>query len=108
MFNIATLPRITRKVPLSIETDGKSEDHSFTATFQILAIDESTPERLADDLAQRTFLDKAIVGLDDIEDNGKPAPFSPALKAAVLNRFDARGALIKTYFEAVKELALGN
>lgn len=109
MFKIATRPRLTRPVPLFVEVDGKKEDNSFIATFQIIEVDLSLPERLNDEAGQQGFLREIVVDLRDIEGpDGKAIPFGPDLLGAVINRFDARGALIKAYFEATREAAQGN
>lgn len=109
MFNIAKLPRVTRPIPLTIEVDGQLEEHPFTATFQIIEVDQSTPEKISDEAGQRAFLQQVVVDLGDVADeHGAPIAFSPELKAAVINRFDCRMALTRAYFDAVQKLAAGN
>ncbi len=103
MFKTATRPRIRQPVPLIIEVDGEQQDHGFVATFQILPSERTSEETLADDKEHVFFLKEAVVDMSDID-----VPFTPALLADLLDRFEVRVALIRAYFEAAKKAAGGN
>lgn len=108
MFRVNQLPRVTVPVPLFVEVDGERQDHSFTATFDII-----DPEALGIDITEgsgdRELLERVIVDLGDIAgDDGKPLPFTPELKRQVLGRLDARAALLKAFFGEVPKLIRGN
>lgn len=108
MFRVNQLPRVTVPVPLFVEVDGERQDHSFTATFDII-----DPEALGIDITEvsgdRELLERVIVDLGDIAgDDGKSLPFTSDLKRQVLARIDARAALLKAFFGEVPKLIRGN
>ena len=108
MFNINTLPRVTVPVPLFVQVDGERQDHSFSATFELI-----DPEAEGIDVTvgtgDRELLDRVVVGLGDIADNkGDVLRFSDELKRRVLARMDARAALLRAFYGEVPKLIRGN
>ena len=108
MFNVNTFPRVTVPVPLFVEVDGERQDHSFSATFELI-----DPESEGIDVAvgrgDRDLLERVVVGLQDVAgDDGKGLPFTPELKARVIARMDARAALLRAFYGEVPKLIRGN
>jgi hypothetical protein len=109
MFKINHQPRFTRTIEVRVPNGENFITETLVATFNVLPVDETTPEKVGSDEGQLAFLRKAIVSLDDIEgEDGKPIPYSPELRDQVLNRFDCRSALFNGYFAAIRGLAEGN
>lgn len=109
MFKISTRPRIRQRVKLNIEVDGEQQDHSFTATYQLVPMSETVEAALNTDEGQQAFIRKAVVGLDDLVDKDeKPVPFTPELLGALVDRPEVRVALVTGYFEAAKAATSGN
>lgn len=103
MLKVYKNPLIT--VPVQMWDNG--EDASFSATFEILPTDRLPKE--VTDADVRAFLDEAIKNLGDLAgDDGQPLVYSPEVKAAVLNRPDARLALFSAYAPARLEAVRGN
>jgi hypothetical protein len=108
MFNINTLPRVTVPVPLFVEVDGKRQNHSFSATFEMID-PEAEGINPAEGRGDRDLLERVVVGLGDIADNeGNVLPFSDELKHQVLARLDARAALVRAFYGEVPKLIRGN
>lgn len=105
MFKITENPRVTVKVPLTIN----GEDASFTATFNILPADRVRSDKLGSDEEQSALLLDAIADLGDLAGaDGAPLAFNEGVCRAVIDRFDARTALIAAYLEAVAGIVRGN
>ncbi|MDT8998350.1 hypothetical protein RQP53_03560 [Paucibacter sp. APW11] len=96
------------------ESGGTAVSNTFTAELRRLPGSEI--DRLAEDarsgkLSDRQIAERLLIGWADgeIRDrNGANVPVNPATLAALLDVASLAGAVVKGYFEAHKQAALGN
>lgn len=109
MFNIDTDPIFSRPVKVKVLDGEGHREEIFRATFRALPVGVVSEADLSTELGAREFLVETIVRLDEISDaKGTALPYSEQLRDRVLQRADARGALIRTYLSEVSEAARGN
>ena len=106
MFKTSVRPRLTRPVPLFIETETGREDHTFRATFEVADMQLSAVGPMGTEEGQQTLLRASIKDLSDIQgDDGSETPFTQDLLSSLLTRIECRAALLRAYFDAVQEVA---
>lgn len=102
MFKVSKEPTFTHRVLVQVPIDGGHREEVFRATFRVLPTDQAAAFNLMTEDGVFDFLRRAIVRLDELEDDaGQPVPYSDEVRDAVIRRPDARLALSRTYFEAV-------
>lgn len=106
MLKIVDQPTFVHAVPVMVPVDGGHREETFRVRFRVVDADDralNTTEAL------RTFLDEAVVGMEDLADEaGNPLPFNQAVKDQVLGLPYARLAILKAYMAAVTKARLGN
>ncbi|MEX2480196.1 MAG: hypothetical protein WD928_04975 [Gammaproteobacteria bacterium] len=109
MFKLDANPTFTRSVEVLVPADGGHRKETLSATFCVLDVEEAGRYDLYDRQGTRDFLERVIQRLDDIAgEDGKPVPYSDAVRDQVLALPYARLALARAYFEAVAGAARGN
>ncbi|MEJ0012789.1 MAG: hypothetical protein WDM94_09225 [Bauldia sp.] len=109
MFTIAANPTFTHKVRVQVPVKGGWREEVFTATFRVVPTDELADVNLMDAGGTTTFLQSAIVGLDELQDEAKQAiPYSEELRDRLITIPYVRQALVSTYFEGVSKAKTGN
>lgn len=102
-------PTFTHTVTAKVPVDGGFEDQPFKVTYRVL--DDQTVG--AFDMNEKgsavAFLKAAVVTLDDIVDrDGKPVPYSDALRDRMIGKPYLRQPMARGYFAAVYEARMGN
>lgn len=109
MFIVTDNPTFTHTVEAMVPTDGGHEKQGFRVTYNVVAGEAYEKCDLSTREGSDDFLKKVIVKLDDIAGaDGKPLPYSDALRDKVINLPWARRAIVKGYFAAVNKEAEGN
>lgn len=108
-LNIDMRPTFTRQVKVEIPRGRDKIEADFLATFE--AIDNSELESfdLATPDGTKAFLNRVIVGLDDVLDgDGNAVPYSETLRDRLLDKPWSRSKLVAAYARGVVGAAEGN
>ena len=109
MFIVKPNPTFTHPVIAKVPVDGGYDDQRFTATFQVMPVEEAAEYDLTDGKSSAAFLRRVIVELGELADAGdKSVPYNDALRDQLLNVPYVRTALAKAYLGAIGGAALGN
>lgn len=109
MFKLAKEPTFRHQVEAKVPVDGGFEDQSFEVTFRAIDAEEAEGYDMGDAMSQTAFFKRIIVELHDIGDaEGKPVPYSDAVRDQVLRLPWAKKAIAKTYFASLRGERLGN
>ncbi len=109
MFKIIQNPEFTHAVPVQVPADGGHREEVLKARFRVLSGEGDDVFALKTNDEIMAFLGRAVVGLEDIvDDDGKPVPFSDAVRDQVLALPYARAALLRAYITAVTKARAGN
>lgn len=102
MFILVKNPRIKVNVDLVVNTENGSEDVSFKAIF-LVPSDAYIEGLEKSETTIRTVIEKHLVGLEDIQDeDGKPIPYSTALRDQLLERPFMTPALFGSFMEGLR------
>jgi hypothetical protein len=109
MFKLVENPTFTHTVRVQTPIDGGHKEELLKATYRVLRHSEVNDLDLKSGGGSRDFLTKAIVKLDDLQDEqGRPLPYSDELRAQLLDLPHVRVALAQGYFAAVGKAPEGN
>ncbi len=110
MFKVNDRPKFTTEISVKVPDGEGHRTETFKATFAVLPEPElPDAHELGTQDGQRIFLQKVLVGLDDVvSDDDRPLEFTLEVRDAVIGRLDARSALIRGYFDKFTSLASGN
>lgn len=109
MFKIIEEPTFRHDVVARVPVDGGYTEEKFAATFRVISPEEIDSFDLMKTEGATDFLKRVVVELHDIADaQGKALEWSDATRDAALRLPWARGALSRTYFEAIQGAKRGN
>lgn len=110
MFKLSTNPTFTHPVEVLVPVDGGHDKQLFKATFRVLDADSDDAQPDLNTASGSTaFLREVLVSMDELEgDDGKPVPYSDAIRDQLLKKPYVRTALARTYFAAITKATLGN
>jgi len=109
MFNVVTIPKFSRTVPVRVpDGDGHSEQ-SFKALFKVVPSERSDGLSWFETEEVKTFLREVLVSVDDlVDDKEKPVPYSDVVREGMLDLPYVRLALLKTYTTSMVQELSGN
>lgn len=109
MFKVIERPEFTHTVPVLVPVDGGHEEQSLKVRFRALPDDELGTFDHDTNEGTHAFLRVAIVRIEDVVGtDGKPVPYSDALRDQLLQFPFVRVALLRAYSAAVTGARLGN
>ena len=105
MLRLNQRSQFTRPV-VALQPKGSGvEEVRFSATFQLLDVDEFSSHDIETATGTYDLLCAAIVSLSEIEGEDGPLPYSPEVRDQVLALPHARKALFRAYIEAISPTA---
>ncbi|MBV1918997.1 MAG: hypothetical protein KUG65_13180 [Sphingomonadaceae bacterium] len=109
MFKLVDNPTFKHTVTAVVPIDGGHREEDFDVTYNVLEPDEVGGFELSTNEGTKEFLLAIVKRLDDVGDaEGKPMPYSDALRDDVLKLPYARAAISSGYFEAITKAKKGN
>ena len=102
-------PSFIRTVKVSTPAGDGYEQETLKVTYRALPVDEAKTFDFDDADGVCAFLERVVIGVDDvIGADGKPMPYTDALRDTLINIPYVRIALAQTYFEAIAGARAGN
>jgi hypothetical protein len=99
MLKVSARPKFKHKVTASVPVDGGYRDEEFLVTFRLAS---NADADLSSDTLKDDFLRDIVVELHDLADeDGKPIPYSDAVRDQVFDLPWARLSILTGYFIAV-------
>lgn len=104
MFTVIENPEFVDSVAVAVP--GVAEVQHITTRFRVVDTDDLD---WLDPAAVKAFLDEAVINFDDLGDDQKrPIPCTPQIRADLLRKPYIRVALARAYVLAVTKAASGN
>ena len=109
MFKVVPNRTFTHVVTVMMPIDGGHSAETLKVTYNSLETEEAKKFDLKSPDGSTEFMKRVIAKLDDVTDaEGKPLPYSDALRDQVIRMPNARNAIVNGYFAAIAKAAEGN
>lgn len=110
MFKISKTHAFTHTVTVKTPIDNDAfRDDTFKVRFQMKSSADLEKFDFATDMGNKDFLRSTVLSIEDvIDEDDQPIPYSPELLEQMLGNYNARIAMVNTYFKAVTAARLGN
>jgi hypothetical protein len=109
MLNIDLKPTFTRTATFQIPSSTSFVEQSCVVTFEALDIPTFAAFELGDPLQVKGFLERVVVGLDELVDKGGAAvDYSDAVRDQLIRQDWGRKGLVDAYLRGRARAAEGN